>query len=71
MKKLLLITAIVFLLFSCEKEDNDCRCKTAKFTTFGNTTGGYFYISNLPIDCNTKSPDMSKLPSNYIYLGCE
>jgi hypothetical protein len=70
MKKLALIIGIALLFLSCEKDDNDCKCPRARFTTFGNVTGS-FYIQNLPIDCSTKKPDMSKLPSGYIYLGCE
>ena len=70
MKKIVLIIGIVLLFLSCDKEENECKCAKAKFTLFGDITGA-FYIQNLPIDCNTGKPDMSKLPNNYIYLGCE
>ena len=71
MKKLLLIaTALLFL--ACEKEDVNCNCN-AKMTTF-EYNSGYFYISNLPVDCKTKRPTeqtMSNFPSNYIFVKCE
>jgi hypothetical protein len=69
MKKILLLIALI--LFSCSKEDQDCNCM-GKFTTFGNQTG-HFFVNNLPIDCETKSPTqetLNNLPSNYIFLGC-
>lgn len=71
MKKLLLITLTVFTFVSCENEnENDCVCKRAKMTLFS-PTAGYFYINNLPIDCNTGEPNYSELPENYIFVKCE
>ena len=71
MKKLLLIV-LALLFLSCEKDDTNCNCK-AKMTTF-EYNSGYFYISNLPVDCNTKKPTeetMNGLPDSYIFVKCE
>lgn len=38
--------------------------------TLSNNGVNYFYITNLPINCNTNYPDMSQLPANYIYISC-
>jgi len=68
MKKYLIL---LVLFFSCS-DDKDCKCN-AKMTTFSVGTG-YFYINNLPIDCNTGRPTsetMAKFPSNYIFVNCE
>ena len=68
MKKLLLI-AMALLFLACEKDDVKCNCK-AKMTTF-EYNSGYFYIPNLPIDCQTKRPTeqtMSNFSSNYIFV---
>jgi hypothetical protein len=71
MKKLLLIIAIVVLFISCSNEDkNNCNCKRAKMTLF-EPNAGYFYINNLPINCETGEPDYSELPDNYIFVNCE
>ena len=64
--------ALLFLLFSlngCEKEDESCTCY-GQFAKIG--IDGYFYIPNLPIDCNTKRP-LSPPPGNEdaIFVGCK
>ena len=71
MKKLLLLFAIFVLFVSCENDnDNECVCKRAKMTLFS-PTAGYFYMNNLPIDCETGQPNYSELPENYIFVNCE
>jgi hypothetical protein len=70
MKKYLIILLVLFL--GCSEDKKDCKCN-AKMTTFEVGTG-YFYINNLPIDCNTGKPTsqtMAKFPSNYIFVNCE
>jgi len=64
--------ALLFLLFGlngCEKEDESCTCY-GQFAKIG--IDGYFYIPNLPIDCNTKRP-LSPPPGNEdaIFVGCK
>ena len=68
MKKILLIFLLI-AINGCDKEDEGCTCY-GKFTKFGND--GYFYIPNLPIDCNTKRP-LNPPPGNEdaIFIGCE
>ena len=70
MKKLLLLSAVLFIL-SCDKEDEktDCNCKKAKFITSGNSNG-FFYIDNLKIDCKTGQP-IQQVQQNAVYVGCE
>jgi hypothetical protein len=67
MKKLFILIAVT--LFSCSKEESDCVCKQAKMTTINNS-GSYFYISNLPLNCDTNYPNMQQLPSNYVFIRC-
>jgi hypothetical protein len=67
MKKIYLLLALI--LISCSKEESECICKEAKMTLSNNGVN-YFYITNLPINCNTNYPDMSQLPANYIYISC-
>jgi hypothetical protein len=74
MKKAVLIFAIellmVLVVLSCSKDDDGCVCKTAKYLNFGQS--GYFYSTNVPIDCKTGRP-LQQLPSNpnAIFVSCE
>lgn len=73
MKKILLILGIIILFLSCDKEDikKTCNCANAKMTTFEYGTG-YFYITNLPVDCETGRPSEEWLRErNYIFVRCE
>lgn len=71
MKKILLILGIIILFLSCDKEEDNCNCANAKMTTFEYGTG-YFYITNLPVDCETGRPSEEWLRErNYIFVNCE
>ena len=71
MKKILFIFAIA-LLVSCSNDDNSkCNCPKAKMKRF-EVNSSYFYINNLPINCNTQKPDEEwLLKNNYVYIKCE
>lgn len=66
--KTLYIILILPFLFSCEKEDNECKC-TGKYTTNGQT---YFYVQNVLVDCETKRPLMplTTMPDAF-FIKCE
>lgn len=73
MKKLLTITALIFLFLSCDKEETECTCKQAKFQLTTGQPNQYFYMSGVPMDCNTKRPTQEaykKFPSNYLFVKC-
>ena len=64
---------LILLFVSCSQEENNgCNC-TGKFTTpNGLTSGNYFYIQNLPIDCNTgQILNSAPIQPNAIFLGCQ
>jgi hypothetical protein len=69
MKKLISILAVA-TLYSCSPEDNkptQCFCNNAKYKTFGDISGNYFY-KKVEIDCNTRKP---KYDPNLIFIGCD
>ncbi len=73
MKKLLILTAVLFLL-SCSKDDNneDCKCTMKVYVSDGTTTGQYFIIG-IPSDCNGRvlevPPNLD--PSHFPTMVCE
>ena len=71
MKKILLFIGIIGLaviFLSCDKEDENCNCE-AKYQSSGSP--GYFYIKNLPIDCETGQPLPNDLPETYYFVKCK
>ena len=71
MKKLFILLITIFAL-SCSEDDKECKCNKARMTTFTPGPINYFYINNLPIDCNTGKPNNEwLLERNYIYVNCE
>jgi len=62
------IMFLTYILSSCSKQDDGCTC-TAKYSNFG--TPGYYYISNTPIDCETKRPLKKLSNPNAVFCGCK
>lgn len=56
---------IVALLFSCEKDDVECKCDL-EVTIDG--TSSYF-VTGVPTDCNGNYDRPSNVPSNHFILG--
>ena len=53
MKKVILILAVA-ILTSCEKDEpQQCYCNNARYKSFGDLSGNYFY-KKVEIDCKTK-----------------
>jgi hypothetical protein len=71
MEKILIILLALFFISCSNENDNKCNCPNAKMKRF-EVNSGYFYITNLPINCNTGKPDEEWLvQNNYIFVKCE
>jgi len=68
MKKVLILILIGFSFTYCEKEDEDCTCY-AKYFVPGKD--GFFYVPNMPVDCETRYPLKQPGTPNAVFAGCE
>ena len=68
MKKLILILSIASLISCSKDEAQQCFCNNAKYKSFGDISGNYFY-KKIEIDCNTRQPQ--NYDPNLIFIGCD
>ena len=66
MKKLLLISAIAFLLFSCSNDDTQPSCNCNAWVR---QDGMIRTVIPVELDCETNQP--VNLPEGYTFLGCD
>ena len=66
MKKLLLIIAIAFLLFSCSNDDTQPNCNCNAWVR---QEGMIRTVIPVELNCETNEP--INLPAGYTFLGCD
>lgn len=63
--KAILLIALITTIFSCEKDDVECKCDL-EVTIDGN---GSYYVTGVKTDCNGGFNRPSSIPSDHYIIG--